>query len=386
MQMGSGHDLMGDDPETNVSRVPESFPERVYWVAFHHVAYIGPARLRRLLDMFGSLEAAWHASPEELRRCLEQRPVNELLQTRTSLDLSKMMLAVERDGARFTTSNEREYPLLLKEIAAPPPVLYYRGELLETDTTAVAIVGTRRITPYGREMTTRIAGDLARAGVTIVSGLARGVDGVAHQAALDAGGRTIAVLGSGVNRIYPPEHRKLAERIAEQGAVVSDYLPDTPPDGVNFPPRNRIISGLSLAVVVVEAPERSGALITVDFAADHGRDVFAVPGLVTASNSSGCHRLLREGARLARSGEDILEDLQIRRHHERAVSQQALPLSDGERQVLAVLTSEPQHIDDLAVLCDSSVAEIAGRLMMLELHGVVRNAGAQHYARNDGRS
>jgi DNA processing protein len=374
------YDLPGGGHDGGVSVEPNGLPERAYWVAFHHVPYIGPARVQRLLDTFGSLERAWHAPAEELRRCLEQRSLSALLEARPKIDLPKIMADIERSGTRVTISSEDGYPVLLREIAAPPPVLYYRGELLETDATAVAIVGTRRVTQYGREMTIRIASELARAGVTIVSGLARGVDGIAHQAALDAGGRTIAVLGSGVNRMYPPEHRILAERIAEEGAVVSDYLPNTPPDAMNFPPRNRIISGLSLGVVVIEAPDRSGALITVDFAADHGRDVFAVPGPVTASNSSGCNRILREGARLVRTAEDVLEDLQINRHRP-VVVQQVLALGDAERRLLAVMTSEPQHIDDLALLCESTVAEVSGRLMMLELQGVVRNAGAQHYAR-----
>lgn len=357
-------------------------PEQAYWVGFHHVKFIGPARLRRLLDTFGSLERAWHASPTELRRCLEERSIRELLETRATLDLPATMAGLQQTGARVTVLADDGYPALLREIPAPPPVLYYRGELIETDRNAVAIVGTRRMTPYGREMTVRISGELARAGVTIVSGLARGVDGVAHQAALDAGGRTIAVLGSGVNKIYPPEHRKLAQRIAEQGAVLSDYVPDTPPDGVNFPPRNRIISGLSLAVVVIEAPDRSGALITVDFAADHGRDVFAVPGPVNSPNSSGCNRLLREGARLVRSADDILEDLHISRTGEPLPVQSSLPVSDEDRRLLSVMTSAPQHIDDLAALSDYPVTEVSSRLMMLELQGLVRNAGAQHYARN----
>lgn len=359
----------------------DTLPEQAYWIAFHHVPYIGPARLRRLLDHLGSLRAAWSASETELRGCLEERSLQALLQTRRELDLSAIVATLERDGVRVTTPVDDSYPALLREIGAPPPVLYFRGELLETDRIAVAIVGTRRVTAYGREMAARIAGDLARAGVTIVSGLARGVDGVAHEAALNAGGRTIAVLGSGVNRIYPPEHRNLARRIAEQGAVVSDYLPDTPPDGVNFPPRNRIISGLSLGVVVIEAPDRSGALITVDFAADHGRDVFALPGPATAANSAGCNRIIREGARLVRSADDILEDLQINRRHETAAIQQALPMSEDDRRLLAVVSSEPQHIDDLALLSDTSVADVSARLLMLELQGLVRNAGAQHYTR-----
>lgn len=379
--MVNDDDLPLPDGATPGMVAPETLPERAFWVAFHHVPYIGPARLRRLLDTFGSLERAWAASPDQLRRCLESRPLAELLKARQQLDIPKVFGDIERSGARITTTIDESYPSLLKEIAAPPPVLYYRGELLETDSVGVAIVGTRRMTAYGRDMTARIASDLARAGVTIVSGLARGVDGVAHQAALDAGGRTIAVLGSGVNRIYPPEHRKLASRIEEQGAVLSDYLPETPPDAVNFPPRNRIISGLALGVVVVEAPDRSGALITVDFAADHGRDVFAVPGQATAANSSGCNRLIRDGARLVRSGQDVLEDLQIMRAHEISVTQQTLPMGEEDRRLLAILTSEPQHIDDLALLSDSTVSAVSGRLMMLELQGLVRNAGAQHYAR-----
>lgn len=359
----------------------DALPERAYWVAFHRVAYIGPARLRRLVESFGSLRAAWSAPVPELRRCLEQRAMQELLRAREELDVAAIYQDILSRGVSVSTPVDMSYPSLLAEIPAPPPVVYYRGELLETDRTAVAIVGTRRMTAYGREMTARIAGDLARAGVTIVSGLARGVDGVAHQAALDAGGRTLAVLGSGVDRIYPPEHRNLAQRITEQGAVLSDYLPDTPPDGVNFPPRNRIISGLSLGVVVIEAPDRSGALITVDFAADQGRDIFALPGQANAANSSGTNRLIREGARLVRSADDILEDLQIHQTGRTDAIQQSLPLSDDDRRLLAVLTAMPQHIDDLAELCDGTVADISSRLMMLELQGLVRNAGAQHYAR-----
>lgn len=371
-------------PHSPVGRAGEeapALPEQAYWVAFHHVRFIGPARLRRLLDEFGSLERAWHADARALRRCLEERALTELQTTRNTLDLTTVMGNFERTGVRIAVPTDDRYPALLGEIPAPPPVLYYRGELLETDRLAVAVVGTRRLTPYGREMTARIAGDLARHGVTIVSGLARGVDGIAHQAALDAGGRTIAVLGSGIDRVYPPEHRNLAQRISEQGAVLSDYLPDTPPDGVNFPPRNRIISGLSLGVVVIEAPDRSGALITVDFAADQGREVFAVPGPANAANSSGCNRLIREGSRLVRTADDILEDLQISRLGTTPVVQRALPMSEEHRRLLAVLSHTPQHIDDLALLCDATVPEVSSQLMMLELQGLVRNTGAQHYAR-----
>ncbi|MER3486593.1 MAG: DNA-protecting protein DprA, partial [Chloroflexota bacterium] len=192
--------------------------------------------------------------------------------------------------------------------------------------------GTRRATAGGREIASRLARELAEAGVTIVSGLARGIDGVAHQAALDAGGRTLAVLGSGVNVIYPPEHRQLAQRIVDAGALISDYPPDTQPDAVNFPPRNRIISGLSLGVVIVEAPEKSGALITCDFAADQGREVFVVPGSVLSHATQGSNRLLRDGARVVLSAEDVLEDLQLLRRREQTAVQQALPMTDDERR------------------------------------------------------
>jgi DNA processing protein len=229
-------------------------------------------------------------------------------------------------------------------------------------------------------MASSIAGELAGAGVTIVSGLALGIDGFAHRAALDAGGRTIAVLGSGIHDIYPRQHQALARQIAEQGAVISDNVPNAKPDRWNFPARNRIIAGLSLGVVVVEAPERSGALITVDFAADQGRDVFAVPGQVTSAASAGCNRLLREGARPVRSAADVLEDLRLQGGLPELV-QQALPLDDDERRILATLTGEPQHIDDLVELTGMTLPRLSAMLLTLELQDLVRNTGAQHYTR-----
>ena len=290
------------------------------------------------------------------------------------------MAGLARDGIGALTLLDSSYPRLLREAPAPPPVLFLRGAFSDLDDQAVAVVGTRRMSTYGREMTTRIAGDLARAGVTIVSGLALGIDGTAHRAALDAGGRTIAVLGGGINQIYPSEHRSLARQIGEVGVLLSEYAPDAKADAPHFPARNRIISGLSLAVVVIEAPERSGALITVDFAADQGREVFVVPGNVISSNSVGCNRLLRDGARIVRSAEDILEDLRIGGPPAQPVQQQLL-LNEGDRRLLAVLTGEPQHIDDIAERSNLSVSQVSVQLLTLELQGVVRNAGAQHYLR-----
>ncbi len=359
----------------------QDLPECAWWLAAKQVGNIGPAKFRVLLEQFGSMEQVWHAPERDLRHALDARTLPEFLSARHALDVAALWRRTTSDDIRVTCWTDVDYPSLLREIPAPPPLLYYRGHIAETDSTAVAIVGTRRVTAYGREMTHRIAYDLARAGITIVSGLALGVDGVAHRAALEAGGRTIAVLGSGIDVIYPGSHRDLARRIAEQGAVVTDYPPGTKPDRFNFPPRNRIISGLSRGVVVIEAPERSGALITVDFAAEQGRDAFAVPGSVHALASAGCLRILREGATLVRSAEDILEDLHLRSHAVEKPAQVSLPLTESEHRLLSVMTSQPQHIDDIAAALSRSISDVSGQLMMLELQGAVRNNGGGFYAR-----
>jgi DNA processing protein len=352
-----------------------------YWVAFHQVPFIGPTRLNRLIDHFGDLERAWRAPSSELRRVLDERSVASLVKTRESLSPDTEMERIARLGMRVLTLGDSDYPSLLREIPAPPPVLYLRGEVLPADAVAVAIVGTRRHTTYGREVATRLATELAEAGITVVSGLARGIDGFAHTAALRAGGRTFAVLGSGVNVIYPPEHRNLADQIAGQGALISDYPPDRKPDAVNFPARNRIISGLTLGTVVVEAPARSGALITTDFAADQGRDVFVVPGSILSAASAGCNRLLRDGARPVTCAADILEDLNLGQRQEQTAIQQGLPMDDDERRILALLGGDAQHIDEIIAAANMSVAHGAALLLTLELKGLVRNLGAQHYIR-----
>jgi len=355
--------------------------ERAYIVAFQHVPYLGPFALGRLREVFGSAEAAWAADSRRLRGVIPERAATSLESVRMELDVNKVMADLERHGIGAVTIDDAAYPELLRQIHLPPPVLFVRGTLLETDRDAVAIVGTRQISPYGRTVTGDIATGLAQSGVTVVSGMAIGVDGVAHQAALDAGGRTIAVLGSGLRQVYPAEHRRLAERIAEQGAVISDYLPDTKPDARNFPARNRIISGLSRGVVVTEAPEKSGALITVDFAADQGRDVCAVPGPIGASKSAGCNRLIRDGAFLVRSAQDVLDDLGIGKTPEQLAVQQALPLGEPERIVLGVMSGEPRHIDDICDAANLPVFQVTSVLTMLELQGLVKDAGAGHYVR-----
>jgi len=354
--------------------------ERQAWIGFNLVSGVGPVRTQELLARFGSLADAWGAQPGRLRQMLDEGTVDRLVGVRNRGEVDRTIERMIETGIIAVTLLDDEYPELLAEIPAPPPLLYVKGDLLRGDRQAVAIVGTRRMTAYGRDLTASIAAGLARAGVTIVSGLALGVDGTAHQAALDAGGRTLAVKGCGIAHPYPATHRKMSADIAGSGALIAEYPPDRKPDAANFPARNRLISGLSLATVVVEAPERSGALITVSFAADQGRDVFVVPGDVRSLMSAGCNALLRDGARAVRSAEDILEDLDIGGRATASPMQTTLPMDDAERRVMATLSREPKHIDEIAAALGLPIHQLATQLMMLELKGAVRNTGAQHYA------
>lgn len=357
--------------------------ETAFWLAISRVPHIGPVRIERLLTRFQTLEAAWAANANELRSVLDQRALSELLEARARTDPTRELSRIRERGIAVFSPADPGYPRLLAEIPGRPPILYVRGTLSLEDESAVGIVGTRRATTYGRQAAQEISGVLAGARVTVVSGLARGVDAAAHRAALNAGGRTIAVLGSGVDVIYPGEHRQLAEQIMDAGAIVSEQPPDAKPDAQNFPARNRIISGMSLGVVVIEAPMRSGALITATFAADQGREVFVVPGSVFAGSSEGSNALLRDGARIVRNGEDILEDLQLGDAGGAGAKQAALPLdlSQDEVTILAQLGSEPRHIDELVDATGFSAMQLNALLMTMELKSLIRNHGMQYYGR-----
>lgn len=354
---------------------------KVYWVGFNYVKGIGAVRLQALLDAFGGdLQAAWTAPYEQLRQTgLSARLVESILKVRSELDLERIWKRTIVAGIQVMTWQDESYPRLLREIYQPPPVIYLRGEILPEDETAVAVVGTRRITAYGRQVTEELASALARHQVTVVSGLARGTDATAHQAALRAGGRTIAVLGSGVDRIYPPEHRRLAEEITESGAIISDYPPGTPPESANFPPRNRIISGLSLATVVVEAGETSGALITASFALEQGREVLAVPGLITAPSSKGTNRLINSGARPMLSPEDVLEAINMRAVNTQRMARKLLPADDLETQLLDLMGEGSMTADELSFLSGLPIEKVSATLAMMELKGLIRSAGGMSY-------
>jgi len=351
-----------------------------YWLGFNLVRGIGPVRLRALLSAFGDVKTAWEAPEAELRGVgLDQRTLQNLLQARRQVDLEQLQRKVEAAGVQALTWEEAAYPALLKQLVDAPPVLFVKGELTPSDEWAVALVGTRKPTAYGREAARLLATELARNGVTVVSGLARGIDGIAHQAALDAGGRTLAVLGSGLDEIYPQEHRALAERIAANGALLSDYPLGTRPEATNFPPRNRIISGLSLGVVVVEAGLTSGALITADFAADQGREVFAVPGSILGTSSAGCNRLLRDGAHVVTEVGDILETLSLDQLAAKQAAREVLPANPTEAKVLAQLSVEPAYVDEVARSAGLPVETVSSTLVMMELKGMVRQVGMLQY-------
>jgi DNA processing protein len=353
-----------------------------YWIGFNKARGIGPARLRALLDTFGSVEKAWHAPADALREVgLDRRSLSNLLQARAELDLDAELAKVERQGVDVLTWDDPRYPARLQAINDPPPLLYVRGDLRPDDDWAVAIVGTRHASVYGKDAARVIATDLARAGVTIVSGLARGIDAQVHRATLDAGGRTIAVLGSGVDIIYPWENARLAEEIIARGALISEYPLGTQPEASNFPPRNRIISGLSRGIIVVEAGEQSGALITADFAADQGRDVFAVPGNIFHRGSQGTNRLIRDGATPVLSANDVLEALNLTAVPQQVQAQMLFPTDPTEALLLDQLAEEPAHVDEVSRATGLPIAAVTSTLALMELKGLVRHAGGMSYVR-----
>ena len=271
-----------------------------HWVALSMAPGVGSVLFKRLTEAFGSPEGVFHATAKDLERVegIGPKVISCLKRFGWKAQVAKELRGLEKAGARLVTWNEEEYPRSLKEIYDPPPLLYVRGSLTPEDQKAVAVVGSRYPTTYGQMYAQRIAMGLSRRGVTVVSGLARGVDSAAHGAALTAGGRTVGVLGCGIDVIYPPENGRLLEAVASCGAVISEFPLGTPPDSDHFPIRNRIISGMSLGVVVVEATLRSGSLITARFALEHGREVFAVPGNADSARSAGTNRLIRQGAKL----------------------------------------------------------------------------------------
>lgn len=365
-----------------------------YWVGFNLVKGIGPIRLKALVDHFGGVQAAWESSDGALRAAnlLDERTLTSVITTRRNCDLDAELRMLERLGIQVIALDSADYPPLLRQIPDPPPVLYLKGALLPTDSAALAVVGTRKATPYGRQIAETLVSELAAAGVTIISGLAYGIDSVAHQAALAAGGRTLAILPNGLDTIYPLENRALAERIQDNGALITEHPLRETAEKSHFAPRNRIISGLALGVLVVEAGEKSGALITADLALNQGRSVFAVPGNVISAVSHGTNELIQSGAKMVLSAADILDELRLDPtlvHAADALDRQrrepvTLPvdhadLSEDESRIMACLTDTPQHIDLIANAAQLPVAQVAAALWLLVARGRAQEVNIQHY-------
>lgn len=356
-------------------------PDLKYWLGFNFVKGIGPAKIQALLDFFGTIGAAWQANEFQLRQIgIDGRTIESFLKMRDELDLDGELARLQEKGIWLLVWDSPLYPRYLREAHNAPPLLFGQGELIEADRWAVAVVGTRRLTAYGRQVTHELVGGLVRSNVTIVSGLAKGIDSIAHEVAVDMGGRTIAVLGSGLDNIYPAQNRALADRIlAGHGAIISEYALGVKPDAKNFPPRNRIISGLSLGVLVVEAGARSGALITANFALEQNREVFAVPGNINSPASKGTNRLIQQGAKPVLDVEDILEELNLTMVLDQVAVQQAVPDSAEEALLLNHLSRQPIHIDILSRECGLPTAMVSSTLTLMELKGMVQQVGGMNY-------
>jgi DNA processing protein len=357
--------------------------ERKYWISFSRVPRIGRVRMAQLEDHFGRLAPAWDASPGELRAAgLDAATVTACVAARERVNPDDELELLHRHGVDAITWHDEAYPRLLREIFDRPPVLFIKGKLLPADEWSVAVVGTRRVSVYGRQAAEEMARGLAVNRVTVVSGLARGVDGIAHRAALEAGGRSIAALACGLDMVYPPEHKRLAEQIAEHGAVISDYAIGTQPRSEFFPRRNRILSGISLGVLVVEGDTKSGALITARQALEQNREVFAVPGSIYSPNSRGTNKLIQDGeAKLTLDVQDILAELNLSMAAQQIEMTELIPPDETESVLLRFLGAEPLHIDEVRRESGLPIATVTSALAMLELKGLVRQVGRMNYIR-----
>jgi len=358
--------------------------ELKHWVGFSLIDGIGASRGNRIANFFDTMENAWNASESDLARAgIEEKVIEEILKMRKKIDLDKEMQKIEKEGISLLTIKDKKYPKLLKEIYNPPFLLYIRGELKNEDEYAIAVVGARKSSDYGRQVTRDISIALAQNKITVISGLASGIDGMAHSAVLSTSeGRTIAVLGSGIDddSIYPAENKKLAHQIiAGRGAVISEYPIGTPPLKQNFPSRNRIVSGLSLGVLVAEATATSGSLITAQCALEQDREVFAIPGFIYNKNSSGPNALIKKGAKLVENVEDILEELNLKSVAQEIEAQEVIPENENEGKIIKELELESKHVDELVLLTGISISDLNALLVTMEMKGSIKNIGGGNY-------
>ncbi len=355
--------------------------EQKYLLGLTLVPGLGSARIKLLLEHLGTAREVWSLTDGQIRALSLPSDVRDsFIESRKKIDLAKQLDMVSASKASLLTIEDFGYPPLLKEIYDPPIVLYVRG-VLSASSSKIAVVGARLMTTYGHQVTESLTTELVANGLTIVSGLARGVDSMAHRTALRSGGQTIAVLGSGLNFIYPPENKHLAEEASNQGALISEFPIDSPPARGTFPSRNRIISGLSLGVVITEAGEDSGSLITANVAAEQGRLVFSVPGPINSRQSQGTNNLIKLGAKLVTGVGDILEELKISQTSVGAEMVEIVGSNERETKILSQLSLQPIHIDVLAKATKFAVSELGAMLTVMIISGKVADLGGSFYAR-----
>lgn len=362
--------------------------ERAYWVALNMVPGVGSINFRQILNHLGSPERALSASAKELQNVpgIGEKTARAITEFPYKEELEKEWNLIQKNGVKIITWQDADYPDNLKNIHDPPPVLYLKGQLDPRDKLAVAVVGSRHASSYGLKMAEGLARELARRGITIVSGMARGIDSAAHRGALVAGGRTLAVWGSGLGVLYPADNQPLAQEIAQKGAILSQFPIMTPPSRQSFPIRNRIISGLAMGVVVAEAGVDSGALITANSALEQGREVFAIPGPVTAKGSQGCNRLIKAGAKLVEDWQDVLSEISPHLKdwlaRDLPTPAPALPqLPEEEGKLFGLLKEEPLHIDELIGLSGLSAARVSTLLLSLEMKGLAKQEVGKRFVR-----
>lgn len=355
--------------------------DKIYLNAFNMLIPIGPTRLAQIIKYFPDMKTAWDAPDYEFEKIFpDSKIARAVAEARKKINPQKEFKKLQKENIMIVTMDDQEYPKLLKEIYTPPPILYAKGMLSGNDI-CVGVVGTRQMTLYGKETAIDISAGLSRAGITIVSGLAKGIDSIAHKTALENNTRTIAVIGSSLdkNSIYPPQNKNLAEKICQNGALISEYPIGMPALPQNFPQRNRIISGLSLGVLIVEAKEKSGALITANNALEQNREIFAVPGPITSLNSVGPNNLIKTGAKAVTCANDILEELNLGKIAEHKENKKIIPGSEEEAMLLKLLSKEPTHIDTLVRKSNMNASKINSILVMMEMKGMARNLGGMNY-------
>jgi DNA processing protein len=360
-----------------------------YWLAINKIENVGPVTVKRLWEGFGSIEKAWKAGKEDIFRIegINRKAAQAFAENRDKIDLEAELETARKADVKILTLENDEYPVNLINIYDPPPVIYVKGQLPKIQEKSVAIVGTRKASRYGNETARKLAYELATLGFTIVSGMASGIDTAAHKGALEAGGKTLAVFGCGVDVIFPSENRNLSEQIKNSGALISEFPMGAKPDKGSFPRRNRVISGLSLGVIVVEGHYDSGAMITAKYAVDQGREVFAVPGNVELDQSKGPHWLIKNGAKLVESVDDVLEEFNMVKPGPRpeAIGQRQKDysnLSEEEQEIVKVLSLEPKYIDSVSQESGLSTPQVSSLLMMLEVKKIIRQLPGKMFILN----